>query len=310
MIEISKIVAYKAFGLKISSDFSLPELEEVPVDGNETEVKILNENLADLWSSLAEPKKSIYVTEHLCMFEVPKVAIFKVESGSIISISPIDGANESQIRLYILGSCMGVLLMQRMILPIHGSAVVIDGQAYGIVGDSGVGKSTLASAFIKRGYQLLTDDVIAVSVSEGNIPIVTPSYPQQKLWQESLESFGMESEHFQSIYDRETKYVIPIKDHFVNKPIPFAGVFELIKSNEKDVEITTINRLERFPVLFRNTFRNFIIKRAGLMQWHFDTSANLINKLDFYQIHRPNSRFTAHELVDLILSKVKRGAVS
>ena len=44
----------------------------------------------------------------------------------------------------------------------------------------------LASAFLNRGYQLLSDDVIAVSLSqEESIPFVTPSYPQQKLWQES-----------------------------------------------------------------------------------------------------------------------------
>ena len=69
-------------------------------------------------------------------------------------------------RLYILGTCMGAILMQRKILPLHGSVIAIDGKAYAIVGDSGAGKSTLASAFLKRGYQLLTDDVIAVSFSE------------------------------------------------------------------------------------------------------------------------------------------------
>ena len=51
------------------------------------------------------------------------------------------------------------------------------------VGDSGAGKSTLASAFLNRGYQLLSDDVIPVSLSQNHIPMVTPSYPQQKLWQ-------------------------------------------------------------------------------------------------------------------------------
>ena len=38
---------------------------------------------------------------------------------------------------------MGALLMQRKILPLHGSAIAIDGKAYAFVGDSGAGKSTL-----------------------------------------------------------------------------------------------------------------------------------------------------------------------
>ena len=53
--------------------------------------------------------------------------------------------------------------------PLHGSAIAIDGKAYAIVGDSGAGKSTLASAFLNQGYQLLSDDVIAVSLSKKNL---------------------------------------------------------------------------------------------------------------------------------------------
>ena len=77
--------------------------------------------------------------------------------------------DEDVIRLYILGTCMGAILMQRKILPLHGSAIEIDGKAYAIVGDSGAGKSTLASAFLKQGYQLVSDDVIAVSLSQENL---------------------------------------------------------------------------------------------------------------------------------------------
>ena len=105
----------------------------------------------------------------------------------------MNGSNEDEIRLYILGTCMGAILLQRKILPLHGSAIAIDGKAYAIVGDSGAGKSTLASAFLKRGYQLLSDDVIPVTLNHANVPIVTPAYPQQKLWLESLNHFGMES---------------------------------------------------------------------------------------------------------------------
>ena len=77
---------------------------------------------------------------------------------------------------------MGAILMQRKVFPLHGSAIAINGKAYAFVGDSGAGKSTLASAFLNKGYQLLSDDVIAVSLSQDeNIhlllhPILSKSY--------------------------------------------------------------------------------------------------------------------------------------
>src|SRR5690625_2743072 len=118
------------------------------------------------------------------MVRMTDVGNNKIENGKSISVSPFEGSDDGQIRLNILGTCMGVILMQKKILPIHGSCIAIKGKAYEIVGDSGAGKSTLASTFINQGFQLLTDDVIAVKLSEDNIPIVTPSYPYQKLWQD------------------------------------------------------------------------------------------------------------------------------
>ena len=87
------------------------------------------------------------------MFQVPDTAIFCIKDGNKIIVSPIKGSEEDKIRLYILGTCMGVLLMQRKVLTLHGSAIAIDGKAYAFIGESGAGKSTLASAFIREGYQ-------------------------------------------------------------------------------------------------------------------------------------------------------------
>ena len=113
--------------------------------------------------------------------------------------------------------------------------VAIDGKAYAFVGDSGAGKSTLASAFLNKGYQLLSDDVIAVSLSQDeHIPFVTPSYPQQKLWQESLNDFGMETSQLSIRFiDRETKYCVPVSSKFFSEPLPLSRIFELVKTEDE-----------------------------------------------------------------------------
>ena len=76
---------------------------------------------------------------------------------------------------------MGIILMQRKILPLHGSAVAIDGKAYAFIGESGAGKSTLAAAFMNKGYELMTDDIVAISFKHNEIPIVTPAYASKTL---------------------------------------------------------------------------------------------------------------------------------
>ncbi|RDW20416.1 aldolase [Oceanobacillus chungangensis] len=307
MLKSAKKTTYRSFGLIISSEFELPELPDIQLNGDIPDVKIIKLDIVDQWSKVKNNDSYFYVKESLCMFEVPGVAIFKIENGNLISVLPIVESREDQIRLYILGTCMGVLLMQREILPLHGSAIVIEGNAYAIVGDSGAGKSTLASAFLKRGYQLLSDDVIPVTLSADNIPMVTPAYPQQKLWLESLHQFGMESKVLRPIIERETKFAVPVSAQFAKEPMPLAGVFELTKTGKEEIEIIPIQKMERFYTLFNHTYRNFIVTRAGLMKWHFGMSAKMMHQLEIYQLRRPTSRFTAHELVDLILSKINKG---
>ena len=81
------------------------------------------------------------------MFHIPETAIFLIQNGNKIVVSPLMGPIEDEIRLYILGTCMGAILLQRKILPLHGSAIAIDGKAYAIVGDSVQGNLPLLLLF-------------------------------------------------------------------------------------------------------------------------------------------------------------------
>lgn len=307
MIEKNNTHAYKAFGLRIRSEVSLPELVEIEAAEKLVEdITVKEMDLTSLWLQESIPGKHFVITENTCLFKVPEVAVYFIQNGNEVIVSPFDGSDEDQRRLYILGTCMGAVLMQRKILPLHGSAVAIEGKAYAIVGDSGAGKSTLASAFLSKGFQLLSDDVIPVTISEQKVPMVTPAYPQQKLWLESLHKFGMESKQYRPIFARETKFAVPVSAQFAEKPLPLAGIYELVKTDHEEVGIHAIENMERFYTLFNNTYRNFFFTRAHLMEWHFQTSALILNKIKVHQLRRPTFRFTAADLTDLVLNTIEK----
>lgn len=298
-----KRTVYKAFGLTIASDLELPELPRLYKEVGLTDVIVVKANLIEKWSELAEPGRYFVIKDRFIMFQVPHVATYLIRNGDEIFVSPINNADESLVRLYLLGSCMGAILLQRRILPLHGSVVAINGKAYAIVGDSGAGKSTIASAFMQCGYKLLSDDVIPVTLTDEGVPIVSASYPQQKLWKESLHELGMYSDRYKAIIDRKDKFFVPIKDQFSLESIPLGGIFELVKTNEVNVTITPINNLERLHTLYKHTYRNFFIKHLGIMDWHFNIITKIVSVVDIYRLERPIDRFTAHELVDVLLSK-------
>ena len=306
MLETKRRLTYTAFGLNIISDIHLSELNVIANKEVDPDVEIIIEETDFNKVDLEGNPYQHFVIEDEVMFNVPNIANFYIKDGKKIAISPLGVIDEDVIRLYILGTCMGTILMQRKMLPLHGSAVEIDGKVYAIVGDSGAGKSTLASAFLKQGYKLVSDDVIAVSLSQENsIPYVTPAYPQQKLWQESLHMFGMEKNNYRSIYGREDKYCIPVTESFVNAPLPLAGVFELVKT-EDTTHMNQLEKLESIHILLKNTYRNFLIPRLGLVEWHFHTTTSLLEHIEVYRLSRSDSGSSADQLAQLILDSIRK----
>ncbi|WP_379164155.1 aldolase [Paenibacillus sp. sgz5001063] len=305
MASTAQGVAYKAFGLQINSEISLPELPFTSEPGMMGNVSVIQEDLNERWEVIPKITPSLGVSGHEVMFEAKGTAIFAIQNGNTITVSPAPGADPDCIRLFILGSCMGILLMQKQILPLHGSALVIEGKAYAFVGRSGAGKSTLASYLMDQGCPLISDDVIPVMVQNG-YPLAVPGYPQQKLWQQSLDYLGMNSSLYRPLFERETKYAVPVHDRFYSEPLQLAGLFELSAAPEAPVSLQVINGMERFHTLYNHTYQKAIVDRIGIREWHFGMLASFVGRLPMYRMTRPEQGFSAPQQTALILEALQQ----
>ncbi|MGQ3477923.1 serine kinase [Paenibacillus sp. TY11] len=327
---------YTAFGLRIASELNLPELI-LAAPGAVEDVVVRQADLT-VWSDQLEQANFVMQGERF-MFQIPGTAIYAVREGKEIEVSIFPGADPDTVRLFVLGTCMGVLLMQRRILPIHGSAVVIGGRAYAFVGESGTGKSTLAAAFRQAGYQMVSDDVIAVKATASEA-IVYPAYPQQKLGLESLlqlealreNKYIRKRKHMLSLTDGNpvmpqygdlrklagelNKYAVPAVDEFYNDPLPLGGVFELVADSPnyelmREGELVAVteqplNVLECLHILLQHTYRRVTIPRMGLGEWYFDTAARMARKVEGWRVLRDSSAFTASEVVQRVLDIIRK----
>ncbi|MDT9719245.1 aldolase [Paenibacillus sp. ClWae2A] len=307
-------VHYVAYGLRWSSQIRMPELQiaskDAETDFDVVDVHIESSDLSPLWGSWDVGNDNFVAREGSLFFKIEDTGLFLMEQGKRIVVSPIPGADEKKVRLFILGTCMAVIMMQRGILPLHGSAVVIDGWAYAFVGHSGAGKSTLSAALASRGYPLLTDDVVALTWDAGGRAIVSPGYPQQKLWQPSLEGFGMKEQDYATVHAEITKYAIPVQHYFHDRSVPLAGVFELDPRPEelkKPIQLNEVTGLERLHMLCSHTFRGGLVSRQGLAQWLFETVSRLSASIEVSRITRTGAEFTAFEMVDRIIDHIRKG---
>src|SRR5579864_4054354 len=127
---------------------------------------------------------------------------------------------------YFLGQVLSYCLLARGIEPLHATAIIVDDQAIAFLGDSGMGKSTLAAKFLQRGYTLLTDDVLALEFS-GKDVWVRPGIARVKLNPDSADAVfgGRRSIPMNSF---TSKMIFPLSDaQHGNRAVPLLALYVL-----------------------------------------------------------------------------------
>lgn len=82
---------------------------------------------------------------------------FAVTANQIV----VDAADPVKAIDLFLQPCLAVALAARGTEVLHGCAVGDDGRAIAVLGDSGVGKTTAGLMLLDRGWQLISDDLLA-----------------------------------------------------------------------------------------------------------------------------------------------------
>ncbi|GMK46640.1 hypothetical protein PghCCS26_37690 [Paenibacillus glycanilyticus] len=272
---------YTIFGLRLASEIELPELPIDIDDSTEPDAWITFADLSEYVADWNQDKQS-WADEEQVQIYVPNVAFYRVLHKHV-QVMPFEGADPGRYRLYILGVCCSVLLTRRGIVFMRAGGVVIDGRAYAILDDNIAGKSTLREEFKQKGYKLLSDDIVGVSINEKTNQLTAyPSYPQQETLRYQMECFQQE-------------------------PIILAGIFECASANIPRIGINPLTPLQRVKLLRNYFYLNEIMRGMCIEQWLITFATKVALAIPVYQSMRPVTNFQSSELVNQIL-RTARGA--
>ncbi len=294
---MDSIFKYTSFGLNIQSSFEIPEL--IPSNFEIPEVKISFGNNPLELENIKGRGLLYQANKKDFLFRLDTVGSYRVQNGNSITVKRLNNSTDEEIRLFLLGSAFGAMIHQRDLLPIHGSAVVKNGKAIVIAGTSGAGKSSLAATLIKRGYQLLADDISVVRIENEKV-MVYPGIPHLKLWQDVMEKLDEDIDAYPKVRPQLLKYRKPAEDQFINKAIPLHRIIILSPKNSLGFEVEEKKGVEKFELLKRNTYRQQYLEGLEKTGPHFKFTSILAAKSRVYHIQRPNSLLLLEELADFI----------
>ncbi len=297
---------YTAYGLVIRSDIALPELHRASDTDTAPPVTV--------GIGRVDPgglDAGAWMGPFLCIrgsalwLDVPAVARFLIADGRTITVDPAPGVDEDSVRVFLLGSALGALLFQRGYLVMHGNAVRIGQSCLLCVGPSGAGKSTLAGAFLRRGFDVIADDVVPVDA----LGRALPGFPRIKLWQDAADRLAVDTAPLARIRPGFDKFNLPIGGRHTLSALPIRWVYELHGDGERDgVSIEPVRGMERFTVLRNNTYRVHYLDGMGLKAEHLRLCASLSSRIGLSRLHRPRSGADLNGMIDRILQDIGFGA--
>ena len=301
---------YAAFGLRIGCSMLLPDLEPVSLGlpsstslgsapglephkacvvavAPHLDVVIQHADLPPIPKMLANRSglaiRSTADTAHLIW---PECGQFLVQSGCLIQYRPADGRTEAALHAPLLGVVLGVLLAQRGVFTLHASAVTMNGEAIGFLGEKGAGKSTTAAALMVRGHTLLTDDVLAISTTGTVTPTAFPAFPRMKLWPDAIAANGHQVAPLPYVTPESEKRILPA-DRFARSSAPLTQIYLL--ENGPEVRATRISEQAAFRDILPHVYAaRFLGKDAGEAA-HFKALQQIVMSVPVYRLERPQS---------------------
>jgi len=287
---------YRVYGLNISSELECPSL--LPSD-READITIRFGIISSQFVAKI-PHKAVNVISKTQVFaDFKGIAKYLISDGKDVLVEPYWGGEE-MVRLFLLGSVMGIIMHQRGLLPLHGCGIVHNEKAILFLGVTGIGKSTLAEAFRRKGYELLTDDVAALSFHKGNEVVVSPGYPMIKLMDDAVKYFKISTKGLAGAHPKKLKYVIPAQKDFCTSPKPLGKIYILERTEEKILTIENPRKIVTVPLLKHNTYRKVVIKRLGLLQRQLEQCVRLADNYPVKVVYRPDNASAIPQLIDAL----------
>ncbi len=278
---------YSCFDFCLRSEIPLAELVPAGEAGERPVVDIKLGRLAETLPGGGGAERGIQVAGDSVLLTVDGVARYLVRGGREILVDPAQGGSERDLRLFLLGSALGILCHQRGLLPLHANAIVAGGGAYAFAGPSGAGKSTLAAHFSRAGYEILCDDVCVISFDEGGRPHAWPGLPRLKLWGDAATAFGHDRDNLDRAIEGQDKYHVPLAPAGPPRPVPFRRLYLLTRAEEgAETAIARMRGQRAMAVVRSQTYRDFYLGPMGLAAQNFRQCAALLAWAEVYAATR------------------------
>ncbi len=259
-----------------------------------------------------ESVAGIFGKDSIEVFRFLNVADFRLGSDRIDCIMP-DSVSNPVMENYLFGPVLSYWLEKRGIPVLHASAISFEGTAVAFLANSGHGKSTLASAFVRAGHALITDDILPIEESQGTF-WGQPGLPQIKLWPDQTEYLVGIQSGLKPVVPGLSKMLVPVGlngfGKFTETSQPLRCIYLPCRSNSgKDdsaIEIFPLRPAQAVIELVRFTFIPNITESLGWQDRRLNFFSRMIKQVPVRRLNYPTGFDQLRKVTDMILQDLDK----
>jgi hypothetical protein len=186
--------------------------------------------------------------------------------------------------------------------------VRVQGRALVFVGETGLGKSTLAASFDAAGYPLLSDDGVVILPHEDG-PRILPTYPGLRLWPDAVQALFAHTPPLAPMAHYSSKHRVEWAERSTHPqpPLPVDGIFAL-RSSERcsnSPQLTPLTPRDGCVELLRHAFQLDVTDRQRTAAL-FSIVGELARQVPLFAIDYPRQYAYLPEVRAAILDRVAR----
>ena len=318
-------VYYRVYGLQLKANLEIPGLKSCEPVKEAVDVDVTMGRFPEKIVHLINQEASPYYLEPGFEEKEPPHVVVTILSGGKYYYFNYDGTAQfvcdrqatvvwgnwqepfvlEDAALYLLGPILGFMLRLRGVTCLHASSVVVDGGALAITGQSGTGKSTLASALAAEGYPVLTDDILPLMFDQGHV-YALPGYPRIRLYPNTFQNIPDLPDDLPLLTPNWDKCFLDLDSgfySFVNEPVPLRGVYLLDWSDDNTAvpEICPVKSTAAVPLLAANTYHNELLDMEMKKQ-EFYFLSRLVSYSFLRKVKPVDDIAELHKLVEIIFN--------
>jgi hypothetical protein len=222
------------------------------------------------------------------LLRFPDLADFEVSAdGKEVVAWPASEDDDATVEHLYINQMVPLALSRQGRPTFHASVVTVTGGVVAFLGQSGMGKSTLAASFALNGASFLSDDALLVEETNTGC-VVQPSHPSIRLWEDSVDQLldGSCATSIPISYSTKARLLAGDALTYSAKPQRLLAAYVLESNDAAEVAIRTLSGLERHMSWVHNSFL-LDIEDPILLKQHFDWTHRISSAVPTFALDYP-----------------------